>query len=223
MAGTNRYRYVTAALDRVGEVESADLATYTERHKARLNPVIVNMAISPSETEGGFAGIVIEMSGGIPGHSVLRVLRVWLRAGKRGFLYWPAEAAVEVADRERLRSLWHLWLAKVAFRGALPLLRRLRTLQLWLDHVPPGPLQASTITLANWERVATLGLDELMRGPRPAPLTAVVNEQGHWRVRGTGAYLRTQFWARITSGGSRCESRLSRSVDSRCRNQGNRP
>lgn len=202
MSAHHRYRYATAALDRVGEVESAELASFTERHKLRLEPVFPDAAPPAAAPDPGFAGIVIEMPHGVAGRAVIGLARAWNRAGKRAFLYWPAETAVEVADEERLRSMRNLLLANAAFHVALPVLRRLRALQPWLVPAPPGPLQASTITEANWERVATEGLNDLDRSPRPAPLAALAREDARWRVRAPGAYLRTDYWARITSGGS---------------------
>jgi len=61
VATLNRYRYVTAALDRVGEVESVELAAFTERHKAQLEPVFPDGAAPSKEPAPGFGGVVIEM------------------------------------------------------------------------------------------------------------------------------------------------------------------
>lgn len=202
MSPSNKYRYVTAALDRVGEVENAELATFTERHKVRLEPVFPDETAPSSQPDTQFAGIVIEMPHGIAGRAVIGLARAWMQAGCRAFLYWPAETAVELADEERLRSCWNLLLANGAFHAALPVLRRLRGLQPWLVAGPPGPLQASTVTVANWELVATQGLDDIVHWPRPAPAAALVQDGGRWRVRGPGAYLRTDYWVRITAGGS---------------------
>lgn len=202
MSAQNRYRYVTASLDRVGEVESAELASFTERHKARLEPLFPDVVTPSAQPDPAFAGIVIEMPYGVAGRAVIGLAREWNRAGRRAFLYWPAETAIEVADEERLRSCRNLMLAVGAFRAALPVLRRLGGIRPWLEPAPAGSMRASAITEANWEGMATQGLDELARGPCPMPLAALAAGNDGWRVRGPGAYLRTDYWARISSGGS---------------------
>ncbi|MBL0141881.1 MAG: methyltransferase domain-containing protein [Betaproteobacteria bacterium] len=198
----HRYRYATAALDRVGEVENAELASFTERHKARLDPVFPDAQAPLPEPSAGFAGLVIEMASGIASRAALRIADRWIRAGARVFLYWPAESAVERLDEDRCRSYRWLGLANAAFRTSLPVLRRVRILRPWLIPSAPGPIQASTVTTDNWERIATQGLNEIASHPRPVPLKRLSRENGRWKATGRGAYLRTDYWARITSGGS---------------------
>ena len=188
MAETNRYRYATAALDRVGEVENAELASFTERHKARLEPVFpdAQAPLAGPRTRPSPASSSRCRTGSPAARS-----SAWRAPGCR-----PAAAPSSTGrPNRRSRSSTRSACAAAgtccsrtaAFHVALPVLRRLRALQPWLVPVPPGPLQASAITEANWERIATEGLDDIERSPRPAPLAALANEDGRWRVRGPGA------------------------------------
>jgi len=198
-----RYLYVTAELARAGEVASDELAGFTERHRVRLEPVFGGMeGIATLAPSAAYEGIVIEAAGAVVGRAALLLGRAWIRVGRRAFVYWPKESAAEVLDDLRIASYWRVLLASVAFHASLPVLRRLGPLRQWL--LPPGlgSLEASLVNRDNWVRLATDGLDELLRDPRPTPLRNSALENGRWAVRGHGTYLRTDYWVRITSGGS---------------------
>src|SRR5262249_53136865 len=89
------------------------LDTATERHKFALLSKTHAVQGEPGAAltaDGSLRGLVIEMYVGWLGRDGLKLARTAMAAGRRGWLYWPEEQAVECVDAERAESLWRHWL-----------------------------------------------------------------------------------------------------------------
>lgn len=203
----HRYLYVTPPFDRGVEFENEQLVHYTERHRVdlRVGSLDVHDGQAPVPALE-VAGIVIEMMNGWPWPAHLRLAKCWLGAGKRTFFYWPGESAIEVADEERIRSYWHLCLSVWAGTHALDILRRFRGIGLGFAYRLFGPAkQESACTpVVNQPKSMLLdGVDMIIANATPASLVPNLSyENERWSVNGRGVYLRTDYWAKISSGGS---------------------
>lgn len=225
---SNHYLYATAGGNEWGEIHDPALAGCTERHRLKLTPTKHHPVNDfKNELSEPCAGIVIEMIYGWPSRLHLRLARLALRLGRRAFFYWPREEAVECIDAERLGSYRRLWLlvhsaylysnGKNHLRNTLqerlpPALKdRLRPYyhlarslprriitekRLTADMFIPHYLERRTTRICNEE------LSELIANPQPAPFPRERVPALDSRIQGTGAYLRTDFWAKISSGGS---------------------
>src|SRR5438552_14082138 len=105
--------YFSADLHQVGVLNDDRLDATTERHKLRLDPEGRRPPPSLDKALGDNPdyGIVLELNRGWPGRIHLALAGRALRAGRRVWLYWPAEEALEVLDRQRVRDHWRLWAA----------------------------------------------------------------------------------------------------------------
>jgi glycosyltransferase involved in cell wall biosynthesis/ubiquinone/menaquinone biosynthesis C-methylase UbiE len=158
------------------------------------------------------AGVVLEVRSGLLSRSQRALARNLLRERHRLLLYWPEEAAVEVADRERL-----------AVMSAQGLLRRV----IVSTFTPRQQLQLARRALSNFRRAARRALvsgrqglpietqleiaaqpvpwsltNELRSAPRPTPLALSALPTPQAPFDGVGVYVRTDFWNSMTSGGS---------------------
>ncbi|MDP1571602.1 MAG: methyltransferase domain-containing protein [Vicinamibacterales bacterium] len=203
-----RCLYLTAGGD-VGIVDEPRLATTTERHKIEL-PAPASLMPGPPlrllDQDPSLAGVIVEMTLGFAPRATLRLAREVLRRGRRVWLHWPTETAVECVDDERLASHWRHWVfivagfarQRLAGAVAVTLGRIAARLPGRLKRLIPARFHFVD-TWASDCRVAEL--TALLDTMAPVPLTRV--EPGaSVAVPGTGAYLRTDFWARIDSGGS---------------------
>lgn len=176
--------YVDACLKNVGIFDDPQLATFTERHHFRP-PAIPFRAVDSIAGEissRGIDTILFELAAGLPSRHHLKFVRRALRGGRRVFLYWPAEEAIEHIDRERLASLWRHWIAYRAGTGVIDLVVRARGL-----------------------KAAILFRQRLVDfrsklAPVPFVLNGVPTPQA--RIPGTSVYLRTDYWQQRVSGGS---------------------
>ena len=244
-------------------VDDPRLDATTERHKLDLKPAPADVQGAPLAALDGDArlgGLVIEMYLGWVGRDRLVVARAALARGRRVWVYWPGEQAVECVDRERAASYWRHWLFITLYRHGSRLLaalsrrsarltsfsanlieagryyvriardvvgrstparlpgrivrgvkRRLATSPSPSRPAPvaPAPSQQPDHTVpADDHRVRSLlsrlgQLDALIAAAASVPFPALHGEPGpHHRIPGCGVYLRTDFWAKIESGGS---------------------
>jgi glycosyltransferase involved in cell wall biosynthesis/ubiquinone/menaquinone biosynthesis C-methylase UbiE len=185
------YLYVEPNLADIAFISSADLADTTERHKVDLRIGPITTLVKPLEElrrHGPVGGVVVGMERGWPGLAHLRFASKVLRLGHRVWFYWPLEQAVECIDRESLGSYRRLWAVVGAFRA------KQKTSKMLRRHVDPLPALASR---------AYVALHDLIDNARPAPFEHLTRvPDGSVRLPGTGVYLRTDFWAQISSGGS---------------------
>ena len=226
----NAHRYVYAATSRgeLGDVEDERLAAFTERHRIALVPLVGTQWRHPTQEmrSRGAAGVVLEMVHGWPSRVHLRLARKVMRAEGRVFFYWPREEAIECIDRERLGSYWRLWLfvhgvyvlvnAKQRIKAALisrlsPRVRdRLRPYYYRMRYLPERLMAAASSPAVPYDKSATTqlaaaSLEELAKfhaEASPIPFKLDLSPSMTSRLAGLGVYLRTDFWAKISSGGS---------------------
>ena len=208
----------------LGWLDEPRLDAMTERHKIVLLPagpqgdhdVLRTLDEDPSA-----GGLVIGLFTGRIGRDTLQLLGCVLKRGQRAFLYWPAEEAIERVDGIRLSSLWRQWafcvaddrIFKPAARlGALPERARLLLRAVPLARLPRyavGRLvrgrRENPAAGRRWTESRSAVIARLRRladdaEPVAFPETALPRRGG--RVPGTGVYLRTDYWARLESGGS---------------------
>ena len=70
----------------------------------RARATIETSSAGGVDDRAGPRDLVVEAEGGVLGPAQLTALGAAIGAGKRAWLYWPRERAVETVDRERLRS-----------------------------------------------------------------------------------------------------------------------
>jgi len=214
----------------LGIVDDPRLGDATERHKLTLTVASWSEqgeAVAVLRRHEDLRGLVLEMYVGWAGRDTLILIRSALASGRRVWLYWPREQAVEHVDRERVASLWRHWLFVTAgrFRIRWQEKRIIPRLRAVLRDVPPARLPgwlarrlvravrdlaagSASAGLPDDSRVRAAAerqarLDALIAAASPVPFPALPCEPGPDRpVTGCGVYLRTDFWAPIQSGGS---------------------
>jgi glycosyltransferase involved in cell wall biosynthesis/ubiquinone/menaquinone biosynthesis C-methylase UbiE len=198
---TNTYLYVGPRADGVATLTTGALDDTTERHPVTLSPEGAMTPANPITEIGrdGVTGVVIALTSGIPDRQRLAIVEAAIERGRRVWLYWPGEQAVECVDAERLQSLKRHRLAVIGLeRLGRPLHRVMESWQ----RVRPGlrwmyrgmfPVRRGDL-LSQLERWA---LDA-----RPVPFRALRGVPDRSSKIDGGLYLRTDFWVRITSGGS---------------------
>src|SRR5262245_13894932 len=119
------YLYSDSNLDKSGCLSAPGLAQATERHKIALQVPLLKPTTNVLSEIGqhGVAGAVIEVYGGIPPLRTLEIAQTILGHGRKVFLHWPEENAVELLDHERLRSYRKLSFVVSGYRLLEPLLR----------------------------------------------------------------------------------------------------
>jgi hypothetical protein len=100
MTGTKRYCYYAPMKGTVRRLEVTGLGRLSERHKFPLPPLQdPDQGLSELLSEkSAVDGLIIEVMGGIVGLRPLRLTRIWLRAGRPVFFYFPREEVIEVID-----------------------------------------------------------------------------------------------------------------------------
>lgn len=199
--------YVCADLvgNRWGTVESPELEDCRERHRLELD---IHWQEEPlREPENWLStqdtdGLILELPAGMPYGAHMRLARKALAQKKRVWLWWPREQAVEHVDLERWQSLRRHRVAGRCFRG-LHKLRRLgratwrapravaRGIYREVNGQPAVPPPQFAWSMDEEEA----RLQEVLRSASPIQLPSDLQAA-------RGAYLRTDYWAPISSGGS---------------------
>jgi glycosyltransferase involved in cell wall biosynthesis/SAM-dependent methyltransferase len=183
-------RYFSPTLEQSAVIDAPQLATTSERHKVTLTPpVLADNGPARSMPLDDVNGIVIEMWLGWPSRSQLALASAALKRSKRAWLYWPDDGIIECVDEERLPGLRRLWLFVTVMRAAR---RKTRALKIWLRQYR----FVATILSIPHRRIVRALID------RVAPVPFADLPRDGRKISGTGLYLRTDFWAPITSGGS---------------------
>ena len=178
--------FTPATLDKVGEFSDNRLTHFSERHTFQLQEPALREVRDPcaelERTDG--RGILFQMSQGTPGRSQLQAAGRALKSGKKVWFYWPKEEAIEHVDRDCLNSYWRLWILTKVFE-AVPGKK-------WTEP-PRIYAEAEPRTECN----------EVIRNATPISFPGLEAQPSHEKpLEGIGVYLRTDFWAPITSGGS---------------------
>src|SRR5262249_30685901 len=121
----------------------------------------------------------------------LRIAADVVRSGRRAWLYWPAEPAIECVDPDRLESLrHHLVGVKWLTRFCLPIDR---SIELW-HRMPTGlrwiyrgefPVRRSDIHVR---------LTQLTMRAQPFSFADFAGHESDRTFTGTGLYCRTDYW-----------------------------
>ena len=185
------FLYLSEDASAVGVIDAPGLLAMDDRHRLALEPpgltptpdVLAALRRDPAP-----AGAVFELQTGMPNRTQLRLAREVLAAGRRVWWYWPREEAIEAIDDERLDSYRRHWGMVTAFRRAA---RTPLRLVMGLRDTTETPGERALREVAAPLAAATAVPMALDHVPTPAAPLA-----------GTAFYLRTDFWARIQSGGS---------------------
>ena len=163
------------------------------------DPVAVGDPLAEIDRRADLAGIVIGLTAGLPDRRRLDIVETALRRGLRAWLYWPAEQAVECVDRERLQSLRRHRHAVIALEKVGR--RAHRVMKSW-QRVKPGLrwIYRGAFPVRRFDMLADL--ERLSLDARPVPFPGSSGGRTRSRRIDAGLYLRTDFWAPITSGGS---------------------
>lgn len=183
------YLYVSQDLTQSGLIKNDQLASLTERHAVGLDaPTLTHVTDPLAELlKTGAAGLVIGLHQGCPARKHLRLAREVLARDRSMWLYWPAEAAVERLDRERLGSYWRHWLMVQVYE------KLLRT---------PMDTGGGRSDARTRDQELRRQLKETIENVSPVPASRLIASFKAGGCGRTGVYLRTDFWAPIKAGGS---------------------
>ena len=192
IASVDSCLYVASNLGAATTVTEAGLSDTTERHRLTIRLGPLTTCLDPLGEIGrrrDLLGVIVGMERGWPGSSHLRFASAVLKQKRRVWFYWPSEQALECVDADMLRSYWRLWGVCTADR-----LKR-RVSGLVSPREPDaGPEIADRCTIA---------LRRLYGDATPVPFpNGLCQPSGGHPIRGTGVYLRTDYWVQLTSGGS---------------------
>jgi len=196
------YLYIAPRGDGIAVVTTDRLDATTERHEVILSPGPVEPTanlLDAIRQRNDLNGVVIAMSTGLPGRRELQMIEAVLRRRLRAWLYWPEERAVEAVDDERLQSLERHRLAIVALeRLGRPVNRAMESWQ----RIRPGLrwMYRGAFPVRRFELLARL--ERWSLDARPVPFATLAGVPTASAPIDGGLYLRTDFWVRISSGGS---------------------
>ena len=169
-----RFVYVARGGE-IGTFDDSRLDHTSERHRIILPPPGSYLRGNPLAALAGDAalgGVVLEMATGCPARPQLTTLQQALQLGRRAWLWWPEEGAIECVTRERLTSyrrharlmaIHRIVYAPLARLVAMP--RRIRWV---LRDVPKKTLPIWAVKRAARTGPA-LRLRRLLGDPRIAP------------------------------------------------------
>lgn len=222
--------YAVVTLGAGAPFDDDRLKTCLDRHRINLvrqalqpsNSLLADVLASDA------GGVVIEMVFGWPNRVHLQLARSVLRSGKNVWFYWPLEGAVEFIDRERHASYWRLWFfvksvalasrwrqqlrQSSASRAPLGIRSMLKTAYNRFKSIN-ARMPNATPALANETQTAGINkqvtvnyelmLDKVIAKAQPIPLPVGPQEPASTHlIDGVGVYLRTDYWAPISTGGS---------------------
>lgn len=212
---------------RIAQSRDMELSSFTERHHVVLpdkldytpvDDVLKRARRSPD------SNVILLLHAGLPRRNEQAAAAALMRQGKKVFVYWPAEGAIEVVDSHRLKSFnLHALVSSSyfatrrmgsAFRAVLLLPSRfwtgakskltkvVRTREV---QTAAADLVASKAEITVFNTPATaakrlreagrqiLGADRMENKRVPSAASP---------LQGTGAYVRLDYWAKLTTGGS---------------------
>lgn len=198
-----RCAYLSPALDKCGVLDEPRLAPTTERHKLLLKaPVLASIDGDALDSCRDVDGIVVEMRLGFASRPQMALASKALARSLRVWFYWPREGVVEVVDSERERSWRRHWLFVMASTWIwLPALRGWNSLVAGPEEFRKWVRATAPANLLRARRNRNI-VNALIDRAEPVPFALDALPATNRRIPGTGVYLRTDFWAKITSGGS---------------------
>ena len=215
---------------RLSLVDEHRLDPTSERHRLDLVKLPYDWQGPPLDAlrrDPALQGLIVEMDRGYVRRSSLRLAARVLALGHRVWAYWPDEHAVEAIECDRLGSLWRHWAFSAAYFGWHSLREGMTRASRGLRRTVSGAganvrrfvrlTRSDGVRVAMTAALAHLGgatsreeraalrrafLDGCIAGADPAPFSPAGEPSPQLKIPGTGAYLRTDFWVRIESGGS---------------------
>ena len=187
------YFYVAPNLGEVGTIDSDELAATEDRHKVSFTTPATAVCLNPREElprRQAVSGVVIGLNRGWPGPAHLRFAAMARGRGLRVWLFWPEEQAVEHLDDERIESFWRHWCVITLHRIRTGISRRI-----W---GPEAPAPSTPDLVARVEAE----LKAFVSSAAPVPFPRITAPPAVPAIHGPGMYLRTDFWVKISSGGS---------------------
>lgn len=175
----------------LGEFTDPELLTKKERHRFEL-PEVVEIGLGihgVSELLPNYSGVVIISTSGIVGLAILREIRSWRRAGSRVYVYFPNEGALEFVSDAQWTQQIKLKLAEIIWKLPKKLFRRNSI----VDRSGSVEIEMEQISIPEPLRFAKFATPVNLK---------VTDRNSEPCVEGLGLYLRTDYWAQLTSGGS---------------------
>jgi len=189
------------------------LLNLTERHKLKLAFDDVESVEFNQVDISSLNGLILEMASGLPESAQLRLAGDMISQNKPVFFYWPLEQAVEKITLERIRSISrHRNFAELigfvkkvknfnCSLGTKIIAKTQRSTGLGKGKTPP--LIPASLNPVSIRSSCIAELDDLIARSSPVSFDKkTATPQGGQRLEGTGVYLRMDFWAPISSGGS---------------------
>lgn len=192
------------------------LSVLTERHHAEnLLDHALPTELAPEDVERTSNGpMILILRRGLPNRAESTLTKSVLRRGRRAYFYWPDENAIEVVTNERMQSFWRhravmrlygLRVAHAERRANRQAIRRAREMAREVAAQarraanparPPArePSRSSAREPASTAARSPTRLDRLTN--------ALAVENGNYSVNGRGLYIRLDYWAKLTGGGS---------------------
>jgi len=203
---------VDVATGLCGTAHGLPLSQFTERHEFNLGDVKTERQWDASaEDARRAAALIFVLQSGLASRSVLRTANQGLYRGQSVYFYWPEEASIEVIDSERLRSFRRLRLAAIAFRLAMSVKQRAKNLRhpVAFSRRIVGRWRSSyrwKCAIASVDSLARDNVDSLARGKiEPIPAQFIDPQRlpsPQHPIPGKGLYVRLDYWAKLTAGGS---------------------
>ena len=197
--------YVSASLTDATVIDDPRLERTSERHKIALDVPPVAPSPDPRaelDARPDLAGIVLEAGVGWATLRQLLLARAAIAHGRRVWMYWPAEQAVECLHGGRLASAWRLWAVCMIYLAG----QRLKNLAGDFIRGPNSPLRKLLGGKSPGEWRLTIRARAVIAALRdranPVRFSGVTVPSPTARIKGTGVYLRLDFWQKIESGGS---------------------
>ncbi len=187
------YLFVDTDLVSAGRVEVPDLHLLTDRHRCNLDIPTLQPITNPwdSLVEENANGLIIELSRGWVSWWQLRLIKRVLKSGRAAWLYWPSEEAIERVDMTRVQSLFRHWAVIRGWNKIEKIRGRVSARNCAVLDQDAEPLQRGLTDLSRIHRTA-----------QPVEFPFSFPPSDSKPISGTGLYLRTDYWAKITSGGS---------------------
>jgi SAM-dependent methyltransferase len=197
-SAARQFLYVAPDLHHAALFADASLDRTTERHPAAFDvPALQPVADPVGELRRSQAGgVVCELTKGLPSARHLHLMAQVLSSDRRAWIYWPAEAAIECVDAERLQSLRrHVSAVKWLTLIAEPLDRFVAR---W--HRVPGALRwiyRGEFPVRRFDIFTRL--NRLSVGAQPVPFEPAACPEHAWFAKSVGAYLRMDYWTPANS------------------------
>jgi glycosyltransferase involved in cell wall biosynthesis/SAM-dependent methyltransferase len=193
-----RFLYLSSTLRSGGFASEPRLRDFADRHLILLPSVSARPIGNPLEEihKPDVHGVVVSMSRGLPNLDQLRFAEYILAYGFRVWFYWPGEAAIECVDRERIKSYQRHFMAVKVWETVRPLARVAHALARKVARESAGT--AADQATNNWNSE----LAQIIAQAKPVGFEFDFVPSAAAPLPGVGLYLRTDYWAPLTSGGS---------------------